>query len=159
LLNLNQSQITNDIIKNNATIKNKIEKIIGKSISSLSQYKENGSFSFSSFNSPISYNNKSCQYAGILFLTPNAPITSGITLYRPKSTKTLLENEYTSTNWKTTDLEAVDIVGNVYNRLVIFNAKMIHSASHHFGNTTENGRLVQTFAFDLAETKQILFSL
>ena len=48
-----------------------------------------------------------------------------------------------------TEVEAVDIVGNVYNRIVLFNAKMIHSVTHHFGSETEDGRLIQQFAFDL----------
>jgi hypothetical protein len=45
--------------------------------------------------------------------------------------------------------DVVDIVGNVYNRLVLFNAKFIHSASSYFGNSIENGRLFQLFFFDI----------
>ena len=37
-----------------------------------------------------------------------------------------------------TDLDVVDVAGNVYNRLVIFNARAIHSASEYFGDTKEN---------------------
>ena len=49
-----------------------------------------------------------------------------------------------------TEFEMVDTVGNVYNRVVLFDAKMIHSASEYFGTTKENGRLFQLFFFDLA---------
>jgi hypothetical protein len=45
-------------------------------------------------------------------------------------------------------LEVVDVVGNVYNRLFIFNAKSIHAASEYFGDTKENSRLFQIFFFD-----------
>jgi hypothetical protein len=35
-----------------------------------------------------------------------------------------------------------------YNRLVIFNANLWHSHNYNFGNTLENGRLVQLFFFN-----------
>jgi len=48
-----------------------------------------------------------------------------------------------------TEFEAVDVVGNVYNRLVLFDSQMFHAASNYFGNTLNNGRLFQLFFFDL----------
>jgi len=48
-----------------------------------------------------------------------------------------------------TQFDEVDTVGNVYNRLVLFNARMIHAASEYFGTTKEDGRLFQLFFFDL----------
>jgi hypothetical protein len=42
----------------------------------------------------------------------------------------------------------VDVLGNVYNRLVIFDASAIHSASQYFGTVKENSRLWQMFFFD-----------
>ena len=47
-----------------------------------------------------------------------------------------------------TDLEVVDVVGNVYNRLVIWDAKLIHAASEYFGDQKENSRLFHMFFFD-----------
>lgn len=47
-----------------------------------------------------------------------------------------------------TSFEPVDVVGNVYNRLVIFDASCIHSASQYFGTVKENARLWQMFFFD-----------
>jgi hypothetical protein len=35
-----------------------------------------------------------------------------------------------------------------YNRLVIFNANLFHSHNYNFGNTLENGRIVQLFFFN-----------
>jgi len=140
-------------IKNNHSLKEKFEKILNKRIVSFSQYADNGTFSLSNRSSSISYELKPQQYTGIVFLTPNAPLTSGITLYRVRSTGnyTLSDTELATINntKNTTELEAVDIVGNVYNRLVLFNSQMIHSITHHFGSEKETSRLVQLFSFDL----------
>jgi hypothetical protein len=38
-----------------------------------------------------------------------------------------------------------------YNRLVIFNARLWHSHNYNFGNSLENGRLVQLFFFNPIE--------
>ena len=124
-----------DSVKSNLSLQQNIQKIIGKPIASFSQYEENGRFSLSHRTTPVSLDTKPYQYAGIVFLTPNAPVTAGITMYKSKI--------------NSTEVEAVDIVGNVYNRIVLFNAKMIHSVTHHFGSETEDGRLIQQFAFDL----------
>jgi hypothetical protein len=48
-----------------------------------------------------------------------------------------------------TEFEMVDTVGNVYNRIVLFDAKMIHAASCYFGTNLQNGRLFQLFFFDI----------
>jgi hypothetical protein len=56
---------------------------------------------------------------------------------------------YPRGNLDPSQFERVDTVGNVYNRLILFNSHMIHSASSYFGNSKESGRLVQLFFFDL----------
>jgi len=124
-----------DSIKSNLSLQQNIQNIIGRPIKSFSQYEENGRFSLSHRTTPVSLDTKPYQYAGVVFLTPNAPVTAGITMYRSKT--------------NSTEVEAVDIVGNVYNRIVLFNAKTIHSVTHHFGSEMEEGRLIQQFAFDL----------
>ena len=48
-----------------------------------------------------------------------------------------------------TEFEVVDVVGNIYNRMVLFDSKMFHAASNYFGKNLENGRLFQLFFFDL----------
>jgi hypothetical protein len=48
-----------------------------------------------------------------------------------------------------TPFDQVDVVGNVYNRLVLFDAQLIHAAPLYFGNTLQNSRLFQLFFFDL----------
>ena len=43
--------------------------------------------------------------------------------------------------------EQVDKVGNIFNRLILFNAKRFHMSLDYFGNMKENGRLFQVFFF------------
>jgi hypothetical protein len=45
--------------------------------------------------------------------------------------------------------EEIDRVGNIYNRLVLFDAHLCHGASAYFGDTITNGRLFQNFFFNL----------
>ena len=97
------------------------------------------------------------QYAGVLFLTPDAPPECGTTLHRSKHTKKMKVSDGESSivfnkgYLDKTEFECVDTIGNVYNRLVLFDSKIIHSASKYFGNSIENCRLFQLFFFDLDE--------
>lgn len=76
-------------------------------------------------------------WAGVLFLTPNAPLESGTGLYRET---------------KSGDLELVTALGNVYNRLVLYRGDILHrSMLPGFGNTPETGRLTQVFFFNSSE--------
>jgi hypothetical protein len=94
-------------------------------------------------------------WAGVLYMTPNAPLNSGTALYRFKDgtrfdyeqkmreNKELIENATTDfTKW-----EIVDKIGNVFNRLVLFNANHFHSSMNYFGYNKETGRLFQVFFF------------
>ena len=94
-------------------------------------------------------------WAGVLYLTPNAPVNSGTGIFRFKDgTRTVDEaeargnkkilDEYSQdyTRW-----ELVDKVGNVFNRLVLFNSKQYHASLDYFGTNKENGRLIQVFFF------------
>ena len=47
-----------------------------------------------------------------------------------------------------TKFELVDSIGNVFNRLFIFDAQNIHAASEYFGQTKEDSRLFHIFFFD-----------
>jgi hypothetical protein len=46
-----------------------------------------------------------------------------------------------------TKWELIDRVGNVFNRLILFNSKRYHMSLDYFGNSKENGRLFQVFFF------------
>jgi len=49
-----------------------------------------------------------------------------------------------------TTYELVDSMANVYNRLVMFDAKAIHAATGYFGDAINNARFFQLFFFDVA---------
>jgi hypothetical protein len=72
------------------------------------------------------------EWAAILYLTPNAPLTAGTGIYDRESQ----------------DAELVTGIGNVYNRLVIYRGDLPHrSIMPGFGRTFETGRLTQVFFF------------
>lgn len=97
------------------------------------------------------YNN----WAGILFLTPEAPLDSGTGFYQFYDS-TSNESEMIKNNSKNdidrfsqdmTKWKLVDKIGNVFNRLILFNSKRYHMSMDYFGDSIENGRLFQVFFF------------
>ena len=94
-------------------------------------------------------------WAGVLYMTPNAPLSSGTAFYKfhdgttcEKDQKIL--NNKTETDISSQDLtkwQLVDRVGNVFNRLILFDSKRFHMSMDYFGDSKENGRLFQVFFF------------
>ncbi len=97
------------------------------------------------------YNN----WAGVLYLTPNAPLSSGTSFYKfydGSTCKTDMEilNNKEETDKYSQDLtkwEKIDSVGNIFNRLILFNSNRFHMSMDYFGDSKENGRLFQVFFF------------
>jgi hypothetical protein len=97
------------------------------------------------------YNN----WAGVLYMTPDAPLNSGTAFYRFKDgtsyeTDTEIMKNIEEINMCGEDLskwEEVDRVGNIFNRLILFNSKRYHMSLNYFGNSKEDGRLFQVFFF------------
>lgn len=116
----------------------------------------NGAFQYTTSRDRTWIHNDSWNnWAGVLYLTPNAPVTSGTGIYRfEDGTRTSIEAEaydkkaimdrYSQdyTKW-----ELVDRVGNIFNRMILFNAKQYHASQDYFGTTKEDGRLFQVFFF------------
>jgi hypothetical protein len=139
-------------------LKERFEEIMGKEITEWESHGMNGRFQIAWSGEPLVYHCDSQKWGGMLYLTPEAPYSCGTTLYAHK--KTRARNYYEEgwdAAWKDvpgdphldgTHFEPVDILGNVYNRLVIFDASSIHSASQYFGTVMENSRLWQMFFFD-----------
>ena len=136
-------------------LKESFEQILGNKIKNWEHYGVNGCFQICVGGDQLVYHYDTQEYAGILFLSPDAPPQTGTSFYRSKVTlKKKIEEKDTSDTFKTgfldsTQFDLVDVVGNVYNRLVLFDAKLIHAATNYFGNSLENGRLFQIFFFDL----------
>ena len=135
-------------------LKESFERILGKKIKDWTRYGTNGCFQYCIGGDQLVYHCDTQTYAGIIYLTPDAPPESGTSLYRSKITKKMKTSpEDDSIVFKNGFLDPsmfdlVDVVGNVYNRLILFDAKFIHAASSYFGNNKENGRLFQLFFFD-----------
>ena len=86
--------------------------------------------------------------AGVCYLTPDAPCSGGTGLFQHKRTG---EYRRITTDWEGYDYtkwELFDRIGNRYNRLIIYRGDLFHASLDYFGDTSENGRLFQTFFFD-----------
>lgn len=98
-----------------------------------------------------SYNN----WAGVLYLTPNAPLSSGTNFYhlydgtKDKYDMERMDNKSITDKYSQdlTKWNNVDKIGNVYNRLILFRSDRFHMSGDYFGDTKENGRLFQVFFF------------
>jgi len=142
-------------------LKTRFEGILGCAITNWREYGVNCCFQSCIAGEQLVYHYDTQQYAGILYLTPDAPPECGTTFYRSKVTKNSKMNNDFDKVFKTglydgTQFDVVDVVGNKYNRLVLFDAQMIHAASAYFGNNITNGRLFQMFFFDLVEPSETL---
>jgi hypothetical protein len=139
-------------------LKERFEEIIGRKITKWEEHGMNGRFQIAWSGEPLVYHCDNQKWGGMLYLTPDAPYSCGTTLYAHKQTRArTYYNEGWDVSWKDipgdphldgTPFEPVDVLGNVYNRLVIFDASCIHSASQYFGTVKENSRLWQMFFFD-----------
>lgn len=110
--------------------------------------------------------------AGVLYMTPDAPFSAGTGFYRPKGSEVPVC--HTRPPWERNGLsgsastppffchhreenygrditkwDLVDQVGNVFNRLVLYNSHMWHTSMDYFGDCKENGRLFQVFFFSI----------
>ena len=147
-------------------IKKEFERLLGTQIKNFVGL--NGVFQYCTAEDPVVYHYDQQEYAAIIYLTPNAPIETGTQTFKSKITglRRAATNEdekifnlskqeidtqtFNGDNFlDKTNMELVDSIGNVYNRLIIFNAKLLHAATGYFGNNIENGRLFQIFFFNL----------
>ena len=101
------------------------------------------------------------RWAGVLYLTPDAPLTGGTGLFRHKETglegavrnadgsyNETVMNEIYKDSQDMTKWEMTDFVGNKYNRLIMYRGDNFHTSLDYFGRDINDGRLFQTFFFD-----------
>ena len=98
-------------------------------------------------------------FAGVLYLTPNAPLDAGTSIYRKNATfnqekyrQACDENDERFKNGKIvmdtgfhSMFDEVVRVNNVYNTLILFEGDMYHAANKFFGTNLEDSRLAQVF--------------
>lgn len=72
------------------------------------------------------HKDQSALFAGVLYLSPDAPYNAGTILYDEEKNVT-------------------DVVANKFNRLVLYNGDVFHKSNEYFGDTLENSRMTQVF--------------
>lgn len=105
-------------------------------------------------------------FAGILYLTPDAPLNAGTSLFRPN--QTFDEEKYqaalkqTEINFRANKPVSTEFhsmfdetvrVNNIYNTLIIFNAQTYHAANEFFGSSLNSGRMAQVFFINKIDAK------
>jgi hypothetical protein len=119
----------------------------------------NGRFQYCPAGSSLVYHCDVQKWAAMIFLTPDAPPSAGTSFFRHKDTKIYHNSQI---DWNTngnivfnqktfldrTPYELTDNVSNVFNRLVIFDGGLIHSASDYFGWDINSSRLFHIFFFN-----------
>jgi hypothetical protein len=148
-------------VRSNARFHNMIDRkvfetLIGKRITDWEEQPINGRFQYCTSEDPIVYHADSQSHAAIVLLTPDAPIEAGTKFLRSRVTGARRSPPDQATSDATfggnlldpTKWDVVDVVGNVYNRMAIWDARMIHAASCYFGTKPDNARLFWMFFFN-----------
>ena len=139
--------------------KEAFERIIGKKIVRWTEHHGMcGRFQYCTAQDDLVYHCDDQTFAGMVYLTPNAPFSCGTSLFAHKKTGLRNENDFGNFDifsetgfYDKSKFELVDTAGNVFNRLVLFDAKCIHSANEYFGTDITNSRLFHLFFFDCHE--------
>ena len=150
----NHKGIRSDAVYRFPGLKERFEALLGRPIRNWEGYGTNGCFQINMAGEQAVYHADTQIYAGVIFLTPNAPGQAGTQFFHSKdgiSRPTPLTHDavFKGGFLDSTKFEKLDVVGNVYNRLVLFDAHMIHAADTYFGKARDDGRLIQLFFFDI----------
>lgn len=136
-------------------VKERFEQIIGERITKWEDHGQNGRFQYNVSGNPLVYHCDDQRWAAMIYLTPDAPVQTGTSSFRHRETGIYHNSDpniVSCFNQKTfldkTPYEEIDRFGNVYNRLVIFDGGLIHSASEYFGSDKNDSRLWHMFFFD-----------
>lgn len=145
-------------------IKEKFEELMGKKITRWTEtYGMCGRFQYCTAEDAIVYHGDAQQWAAVVYLTPDAPYETGTSLLVHKKTGTRhCSDPRIWDAWKDTaptglyldgtPWDDIDKIGNVFNRLIIWDGHCPHAASKYFGFTKETARLFHIFFFDTDDT-------
>jgi len=134
--------------------KEAFESIMGERITRFYEHGMNGRFQICTAEDPVVYHSDGQKWAAMVYLSPNAPFEAGTRLMAHRETKARhpdhngYDRAFAGGFLDGTKFEMVDFVGNVYNRLMIFNSRCIHAAAQYFGTDNKTGRLTHLFFFD-----------
>jgi hypothetical protein len=142
------------------SIKNTIQEFIRPFAGEVTWWGDNasGAFQYTTANDRSWIHADQTDWAGVLYLTPNAPLSAGTGLFKSKDTQKRGWNrkdpneeplsEHSADYYDMTKWELVDRIGNVYNRLILYRGDLFHTSLDYFGREKEDGRLFQTFFFN-----------
>lgn len=135
-------------------IKESFEALMGIEIREWETHGMNGSFQYCTPEDLLVYHCDSQTWAGMIYLTPNAPYDCGTSLFASKTTGARHQDDdpqgisFAGGYYDSTKFDLVDSIGNIFNRLVLFDARCFHSASKYFGTNIQDSRLFHLFFFD-----------
>lgn len=89
-------------------------------------------------------------WAGVCYLTPDAPVSGGTGIFKLKSTGNMAApdvNDHNTPGYDYTKWEMVDRIGNIYNRLILYKTDLYHASLDYFGEGLNDGRLFQVMFF------------
>lgn len=136
-------------------IKDTFSKIIAPFGGKITDFQDQftGSFQYATANDRSwIHSDKFCDWAAVVYLTPNAPLSSGTALFKHKKSGSLSTpyglDPHAADGIDKTKWDMVDSFGNLFNRLVLYRARNYHISLDYFGTCKENCRLFQVFFFN-----------
>lgn len=148
------------------SIRARFEAALGLQITSWDDERWNGVFSLGLPEHLRVFHSDAQTHAATIYLHPDPPASAGLQLHRSRTTRLrqvptradevrlgrsraeLTTETYQHKLLDPTAWETLDQIGNLWNRCVIWNAQLIHSAAAYFGHSPETARLVQLFFFN-----------
>ncbi|PCI53946.1 MAG: hypothetical protein COB34_08100, partial [Methylophilaceae bacterium] len=111
------------------------------------------------YNEGVIHTDKNTIFAAVIYLTPNASLNTGTTLWRKNKTFNQARYELAQAEndrkFRAGDIvmdtgyhkmfDEIVRVNNVYNTLILYEGRHFHSANRFFGETLKNSRLAQVF--------------
>lgn len=129
------------------------EVLVGESITNWPTERDNGAFQWTQRAARTAVH-ADPGWVALVYLTPRAPASSGTLFYRHRATGSMrapadtgLRQACEREGQDPSKWQQVDSVENIFNRLVLFEGSLWHSAADYFGETLETARIFQTFFF------------
>ena len=120
------------------------------------------------YNTGVIHTDHNTIFAAVLYLSPNAPLNSGTSLFKPNASfnaekyeAALVANDarfrageiVMDTSYHSMFDEIVR-VNNVYNTLILYEGRHYHAANQFFGKTPQDSRLAQVFFVNKIDAKK-----